>query len=172
VFPEVDRLGIDIRYRDHALLYRNLGGGKFEDITAAAGPGILERQSARGAAFADYDNDGQVEVLINNQNAAPTLLRQSARNGNHWIVLQLTGTHSNRSALGARVRVVAGALVQSDEVRSGGSYLSQNDLRLHFGLGSHPRIDRIEIRWPSGTQQVLSGVHADRVLAISEPVVP
>jgi hypothetical protein len=158
VFPEVDRLGIDIRFRDHALLYHNLGGGKFEDITAAAGPGLAERQSARGAAFADYDNDGAVEVLINNQNAPPTLLRQTARTANHWITLKLEGTRSNRSALGAKVRVVAGALVQADEVRSGGSYLSQNDLRLHFGLGGAAMVDRVEIEWPSGARQVVRDV--------------
>ena len=167
VFPEVDRLGIDIRFRDHALLYRNVGG-KFEDITAAAGPGLAERQSARGAAFADYDNDGAVEVVINNQNAAPTLLRQSARPANHWITLQLEGTRSNRSALGAKVRVTAGALVQTNEVRSGGSYLSQSDLRLHFGLGGAEVVDRVEIEWPSGGRQVLRGVRGDRVVRVRE----
>ena len=169
VFPEVDRLGIDIRFRDHAILYRNLGGGKFEDITAAAGRGLAERQSARGAAFADYDNDGAVEVLINNQNAPPTLLRQTAKAANHWITLKLVGTRSNRSALGAKVRVVAGALAQTDEVRSGGSYLSQNDLRLHFGLGAAAKVDRVEIEWPSGGRQVLLDVGADRVVEVTEP---
>ena len=167
VFPEVDRLGIDIRFRDHALLYRNVGG-KFEDITAAAGPGLAERQSARGAAFADYDNDGAVEVVINNQNAAPTLLRHSTRPANHWITLQLEGTRSNRSALGAKVRVTAGALVQTNEVRSGGSYLSQSDLRLHFGLGGAEVVDRVEIEWPSGGRQVLRGVRGDRVVRVRE----
>jgi hypothetical protein len=168
VFPEVDRLGIDIRFRDHALLYRNVGGGKFEDITASAGPGLAERQSARGAAFADYDNDGAVEVLINNQNAPPTLLRQTARTANHWITIKLAGTRSNRSALGAKVRVTAGGLVQADEVRSGGSYLSQNDLRLHFGLGAEKKVDRVEVEWPSGGKQVLRNVAVDRVVVIEE----
>ncbi|HLH20281.1 MAG TPA: CRTAC1 family protein [Bryobacteraceae bacterium] len=169
VFPEVDRLGIDIHFRDHAILYRNLGGGKFADITASAGPGILERQSARGAAFADYDNDGLVEILVNNQNAAPSLLKQAMRPGNHWITLQLAGTRSNRSALGAKVRLTAGGRTQADEVRSGGSYLSQNDLRLHFGLGAAAAAVRIEIDWPSGAQQVLRDVAGDRVLRIEEP---
>ena len=168
VFPEVDRLGIDVHFRDHAILYHNLGGGKFADVTDAAGPGILARQSARGAAFADYDNDGIVEVLVNNQNAAPSLLKQSMRPANHWIALQLVGTRSNRSALGAKVRLTAGARTQYAEVRSGGSYLSQNDLRLHFGLGSAARVDRIEIRWPSGTRQELRSVAADHVLRIEE----
>lgn len=169
VFPEVDKLGIDIRFRDHALLYRNLGGGKFEDITATAGPGFAVMQSARGAAFADYDNDGQVEVLINNQNAPPTLLKQTAPTANHWIALKLAGTRSNRSALGTKVRLTAGGRTQTDEVRSGGSYLSQNDVRLHFGLGAAPKAERIEIEWPSGMKQVLRDLAVDRVVAIEEP---
>jgi hypothetical protein len=168
VFPEVDRLGIDIHYRDHAILYRNLGG-KFADISQTAGPGILELQSARGAAFGDYDNDGLVEVLINNQNAAPSLLKQTMHPANHWIALKLVGVRSNRGALGAKVRLTAGSRTQYDEVRSGGSYLSQNDLRLHFGIGEARRVDRIEILWPSGQRQVLRDVSADRVLIVEEP---
>jgi hypothetical protein len=168
VFPEVERLGIDIHFKDHAILYRNLGEGKFADVSDSAGPGILERQSARGAAFADYDNDGMIEVLINNQNAAPSLLKQSARSANHWVGLKLIGSRSNRSALGAKVRVSAGGRWQSDEVRSGGSYLSQNDLRLHFGLGASARVDRIEIAWPSGMRQTIRDVTADRVVVIEE----
>ena len=167
-FPEVDRLGIDIHYRDHAILYRNLGG-KFSDISQSAGPGILERQSARGAAFGDYDNDGLVEVLINNQNAAPALLKQTTNPANHWITLKLAGVRSNRSALGAKVRLTAGARTQYDEVRSGGSYLSQSDLRLHFGIGAARSVDRIEILWPSGLRQVLADVLPDRVVAVEEP---
>jgi len=169
VFPEVDRLGIDIHFRDRAILYRNLGNGKFADISESAGPGLEERHAARGAAFGDYDNDGQVEVLINNQNEPPSLLKQAAGAGSHWILLRLTGTRSNRSALGAKVRVTAGGRTQSDEVRSGGSYLSQSDLRLHFGLGAARRVERVEIDWPSGARQVLRDLPADRVTAIEEP---
>ena len=168
VFPEVDRLGIDVRYKDRAILYRNLGSGRFEDISDTAGPGILERHSARGAAFGDYDNDGLIEVLINNQNEPPSLLKQTARPIAHWIVLKLTGTRSNRSALGAKVRLLAGGRTQFDEVRSGGSYLSQNDLRLHFGLGAASRAERIEIDWPSGTRQTLRDVAGDRVVEVVE----
>jgi hypothetical protein len=168
-FPEVDRLGIDIHYKDRAILYRNLGGGKFADISERAGPGLLERHSARGAAFGDYDNDGLIEVLINNQNEPPSLLKQTAQPANHWILLKLTGTRSNRSALGAKVRVTAGGRTQLDEVRSGGSYLSQNDLRLHFGLGAARRLDRIEIQWPSGAHQTLRDVPGDRVVTVEEP---
>jgi hypothetical protein len=168
VFPEVDRLKIDIRYKDRAILYRNLGNGKFSDISESAGPGILERHSARGAAFGDYDNDGAVEVLVNNQNEPPSLLKLATTPQGTWISLKLTGTRSNRSAIGARVRLTAGGRTQTGEVRSGGSYLSQNDFRLHFGLGQAKTVDRIEILWPSGMRQVETKVVANRVVAIHE----
>ncbi len=168
VFPEVDRLGIDVHYRDRAILYRNSGSGKFIDISESAGPGILEKHSARGAAFGDYDNDGAVEVLVNNQNEPPSLLKQTTKPAGNWVLLKLEGMKSNRSAIGARVRLTAGGLTQSGEVRSGGSYLSQSDLRLHFGLGAARRIDRLEIDWPSGIHQVQSGVEVNRVITIRE----
>ena len=168
-FPEVDRLGIDVRFKDRAILYRNTRDGRFVDVSESAGPGILERHSSRGAAFGDVDNDGVIEVLVNNQNEPPSLLKQTLRPANHWITLKLTGTRSNRSALGAKVKITAGTRSQYDEVRSGGSYLSQNDLRLHFGLGSAARVDRIEIEWPSGVTQMLRDVEADRVTLIEEP---
>jgi hypothetical protein len=168
VFPEVERLGTDIHYKDRAILYRNLGDGKFRDISESAGPAVLERHPARGAAFADYDNDGAIEVLINNQNEPPSLFKQEMHSANHWVLIQLTGTRSNRSALGAKVKVTAGGRTQADEVRSGGSYLSQNDLRLHFGLGPARTLDRIEIEWPSGIRQSLRDVPADRVVRIEE----
>ena len=168
VFPEVDRLNIDIHYRDHAILYRNLGSGKFADLSESAGPAILERHSSRGAAFGDIDNDGLMEVLINNQNEPPALLKQASKPENHWIILKLTGTRSNRSAIGARVRLSAAGHTQYNEVRSGGSYLSQSDLRLHFGLGAAANVDAIEIDWPSGTHQVLRAVTADQIVPIVE----
>jgi hypothetical protein len=168
-FPEVDRLAIDIHFRERAILYRNLGNSQFADISESAGPGVLERHSSRGAAFGDYDNDGSIEVLVNNQNEPPSLLKQSSRPSGHWILLKLTGSRSNRSALGARVKLTAGGRTQIDEVRSGGSYLSHNDLRLHFGLGAATKVDRIEIAWPSGARQSLENVAPDRIVAIDEP---
>ncbi len=167
-FPEVDRLNIDIHFKDRAILYRNLGTGRFEDISEKAGPGILERHSSRGAAFGDFDNDGAVEVAINNQNESPSILKLSSLASNHWITLQLVGLVSNRSAIGARVKVTAGGQTQLEEVRSGGSYLSQNDLRLHFGLGSAAAADKIDIAWPSGIHQTLSNVPADKITRIIE----
>ncbi|HEY7208735.1 MAG TPA: CRTAC1 family protein [Bryobacteraceae bacterium] len=168
VFPEVDRLHIDIRYRDRAILYQNLGGGKFRDISREAGPALGELHSARGAAFADIDNDGAVEIAVNNQNETPSLWKQSEKPPGHWIILQLAGTRANRSAIGARVRVTANGRTQLDEVRSGGSYLSQNDLRLHFGLGDARQAERIEVEWPGGGKQVIQKPAADRVVEIRE----
>jgi hypothetical protein len=119
-------------------------------------------------AFADYDNDGSVKALVNNQNEAPSLLRIASKPSNHWIEMRLEGVKSNRSAIGARVRVTAGGFVQSAEVRSGGSYLSQSDLRLHFGLGRAVKVDKVEIEWPGGGTQVETGVLGDRVVVIRE----
>ena len=168
VFPEVERLNIDVHYQDRAILYRNNGGGKFTDISESSGPGIVERHSARGAAFGDFDNDGAVEVIVNNQNETPTLLKQSSKPAGNWIILKLTGTKSNRSAIGARVRVITGQHVQTDEVRSGGSYLSQNDLRLHFGIGKAAKVDRIEIDWPGGKHQIERPLQVNRVIEVME----
>jgi enediyne biosynthesis protein E4 len=167
VFPEVDLLATDIRYKDRAILYRNEGEGRFTDISESAGPAIAAKHSARGAAFGDYDNDGAVEALVNNQNEAPSLMRQRNRPPGNWIILKLEGRRSNRSAIGARVSVTAGGRTQTGEVRSGGSYLSQNDLRLHFGLGGARAVDRVEIRWPSGALQVERPA-INRVTAIVE----
>ena len=169
VFPEVERLKIDIRYKDRAILYRNNGNGTFKDISEHAGEGMLERHASRGVAFGDYDNDGSVEVLINNQNEPPSLLKSARKPFGNWVILKLEGTISNRSAIGARVRLTAGGHTQVDEVRSGGSYLSQNDLRLHFGLGPAAKIDRIAIDWPGGAHQIEENAGVNRIVTIREP---
>ncbi len=171
-FPEVEKLKLDIRYKDRAILYRNTAGGKFDDVSDASGPGILERHSARGAAFGDIHNDGSVEVLINNQNEPPTLLERAGKPRNNWIILKLTGSRANRGAIGARVKVTAGGRTQTGEVRSGGSYLSQSDLRLHFGLGSAPKVDEVEVRWPGGATQIVRNLRPNRVTAITETARP
>ena len=168
VFPEVESLHIDIHYKDRAILYQNLRDGRFRDISSDAGPALAEKHSSRGAAFADVDNDGAIEIAVNNQNEPPSLLKETTPPPGHWMILQLTGTRSNRSAIGARVKVTAGNHTQVDEVRSGGSYLSQNDLRLHFGLGSNTTIDRIDIAWPSGQTQTVRDQPADRILHVTE----
>jgi hypothetical protein len=168
VFPEVESLHIDIHYKDHAILYRNLGDGKFRDISREAGPAFAEQHSSRGAAFGDIDNDGSVEITVNNQNEPPSLLKDATGYPGHWLTLKLIGTRSNRSAIGARVRVSSNGHQQMSEVRSGGSYLSQNDLRLHFGLGSASSAD-IKIDWPSGVRQSLNVSSVNRVMTIEEP---
>jgi hypothetical protein len=172
VFPEVDRITTDIRYHERPILYHNRGDGSFSDISEKAGPGILEPHASRGAAFGDFDNDGLVEVLVNNQNEAPSLLKQTSRPPGHWITLQLEGVKSSRSAIGAKVRVVTGKRSQIGEVRSGGSYLSQSDLRLHFGLGTAGKVDQVVIDWPSGIQQTVTGLSAGKIHTIRELVTP
>ena len=169
VFPEVESLvDSDLSYREPPVLYRSLQGRKFEDISASAGPGMRQERAARGLALADIDNDGRVEALINSQNERPALLAQQGSSAGNWIGLQLEGSVSNRSAIGAKVRVIAGAKVQRGEVRGGGSYLSQHDLRLHFGLGSATEVD-LELHWPSGTDQRIEGLAAGQVHTIREP---
>ena len=168
VFPEVDSLHIDIHYKDRAILYENLRDGKFRDISNQAGPALLEKHSSRGAAFGDIDNDGSIEVAINNQNETPSLWKLATAPPGHWILLRLIGTKSNRSGIGARVKLVSSGRAQFGEVRSGGSYLSQSDVRLHFGLGDARSVDSIEITWPSGIHQVLGKQAAGQILTITE----
>jgi hypothetical protein len=168
VFPEIDRQGTDIHFRDRAILYHNTGKGTFQDISADSGEAIVSRHSARGLAVGDIDNDGTLEVLVNNQNEPPSLWKQASRAAGHWLLIQLAGSRSNRSAIGARVMVSSAGRVQTDELHSGGSYLSQNDMRLHFGLGSATRADSITVRWSSGEKTVLRDVAADRVVTIRQ----
>ncbi len=168
VFPEVGRLNNGLRYKERAILYRNDGHGGFTDISDTSGSAITDQHPARGAGFGDIDNDGAIEVAINNQNEPPALLKQAQQPPGHWVLLALAGAKSNRSGIGARVRVQTAGHVQLQEVRSGGSYLSQSDLRLHFGLGESKTVDRIEIDWPSGARQTLTGVGADRIVHIHE----
>ena len=147
----------------------NLGTGKFKDVSLELGPGISERFSSRGAAFGDYDNDGDTDALILNMNDLPSLLRNDGGNEQNWIKIKLIGTKCNRTAIGARVRVVTGAHTQIDEVHSGGSVMSQSDLRLHFGLGRTLKADVIEVKWPT-TQKVerFTEVKANQILTIRE----
>ncbi len=165
-FPEVDKLKIDVHYRERAILYRN-EQGRFADVSEKSGPGIAAMHSSRGVAIGDTDGDGSLEVLVNNQNEPPSLLRQDAGR-NHWLEIRLEGVRANRSGIGARVKVTAGSLTQTAEVRSGGSYLSQSDLRLHFGLGQAGAVDSVEVVWPGGRKQVVSSLAADRVVVVRE----
>lgn len=168
VYPELQRIHSDTSYREPRVLYRNLGNGRFEEVSQLAGVAITTPSTGRGAAFGDFDNDGCVDVVINNQNAAPSLLKTTRQNSNHWINIKLVGARSNRSAIGARVKCVSGSLSQIDEVRSGGSYISQSDLRIHFGVGANSKIDVLEIRWPSGAIDHLRDIQADQFIRVLE----
>jgi hypothetical protein len=168
VYPEVERAGVDVPYREPKIVYRNLRNGKFEDVSSRAGPGAGLLRSARGVAFGDFDNDGDIDIVVNNVGDPPTLLRNDVDNKNRWLKIKAIGTRSNRSGIGARVKVVAGSHSQIDEVRSGGSYISQNDLRLHFGMGSALTADLVEIRWPSGQVDRLENVETNQVVRVKE----
>jgi len=168
VYPELDRIHSDTTYRQPRVLYKNLGGSRFEEVSQFAGEAFTVPATGRGCAFGDFNNDGCVDVLINNQGSTPSLLCFQAKNNNHWISLKLVGTKSNRSGIGARVRCVAGTLFQIGEVRSGGSYLSQSDLRLHFGLRERSKVDLLEISWPSGAVDRLRNLSANQFLRIEE----
>ncbi len=169
VYPEIESYHLDQTFKEPRLVYRNLGNGRFLDVSAEMGPGIRERFSSRGCAFGDYDNDGDVDAVVNNMNDYPSLLRNDGGNKNNWIKLKLIGTKCNRTAIGTRVRVGVGKHVQMDEVHSGTSVMSQSDLRLHFGLGQAPRVDFIQVRWPT-TQQVetFTNLKPDQILTIRE----
>jgi enediyne biosynthesis protein E4 len=168
VYPQIVGRKLHVSYKQPRLLYRNLGNGRFADISANAGPGITAPNLGRGCAFGDLDNDGDVDIVINNLDGPPSLLRNDGGNRNHWLSVKCIGTRSNRSAIGARVRVVAGGRLQIDEVMSGSGYYSQNDLRLHFGLGAVQQVDLVEVAWPSGARDVLRDVVADRSIVIRE----
>lgn len=155
-------------YRNPRLVYRNLGNGRFEDVSAQAGAAIAQQKSSRGAAFGDFDNDGDLDVVVMNMGDTPSLLRNDLSTTNHWIQLRLEGSKSNRSAIGATVRLESGGAVQTKPVLSQSSYISQNDFRLHFGLGSSTRVDRISVRWPSGSTEQFPGVPADGLVLLVE----
>jgi hypothetical protein len=168
VYPELAQAPLQLRYREPRVLYRNLHNGRFEDVSALAGACITAPSTSRGCAFGDFDNDGDVDIVINNMNGYPSLLRCDRKNHNHWISIRTIGVKSNRSGIGARLRCTSGGQVQIDEVRSGGSYLSQNDLRVHFGLGISKRVDALEVRWPSGHIDELRNLAADQFISVQE----
>jgi len=168
VYPEVWQLPTEAAYDQRKVVYRNLRDGRFEDVSERLGPPVSVPRPGRGSAFGDYDNDGDVDVLVSNVNAAPDLYRLDNRSSNHWLALKLVGTRSNRSAIGARVRCVTGEQTQTEEVRGGGSYISQNDLRVHFGLGAAARATLVEVRWPNGLVEQWRDLEADRIVTLTE----
>jgi hypothetical protein len=168
VYPEVEKLTTETGYPQRKVLYRNLHDGRFTDVSDLAGEAVTEPNPSRGCAFGDYDNDGDIDMLINSVNAVPQLLRAESSNQNNWIKIKTIGVKSNRDGIGARIRCITEDGSQIDEVRSGGSYYSQNDLRVHFGLGKNKRVKSIEILWPSGHLETFRDIAANQVIVVKE----
>jgi len=168
VYPEVDKNNLGSNYEEPRILYHNLGKGTFADISASAGPGINAHASSRGLATGDLWNDGRISAVITNLNALPTLLVNQVRSANHWIAIRAVGTKSNRDGIGARISVTAGTRTLVDEVRSGSSYNSSSDMRVHFGLGSATKVNSVQIRWPSGLQEHFDNLPADSIQTLKE----
>jgi len=168
VYAQIAGRKLHLDYRQPKLLYHNLGNGRFRDVSAVAGEAIRSANLGRGCAFGDFDNDGDVDVLVNNLDGPPSLLRNDGGNRNNWIMIKCVGTRSNRSGIGARVKVTVGSHPQIDEVMSGSSYYSQSDLRLHFGLGRAERVDLVEVAWPSGVKETFKDVPANGLVVIQE----
>ena len=168
VYPEVEKLTTEAGYAQRKVFYRNLQNGRFEDASERVGGAVTQVSQSRGCAFGDYDNDGDLDILINPVNAVPQLLRCDSTNQNNWITIKTIGVKSNRNGIGARIKCISADASQIDEVRSGGSYYSQNDLRVHFGLGTARKINSLEIRWPSGQVDVLNDVPANQFIIVKE----
>jgi enediyne biosynthesis protein E4 len=168
VYPEVDSQHLGSDYREPRILYHNKGNGKFEDISANAGPGVTAAASGRGLAIGDLWNDGRISAVISNMNAPVSLLVNQVKSSNHWIAIKTVGTKSNRDGIGAKIRVKVGDRILVDEVRSGSSYDSNNDMRVHFGLGAATRLDWVEVRWPNGFSERFADVRLDAVNTLKE----
>jgi len=169
VFPGVDKQDWGTTWAQRPLLFRNLDGTKFQEVPPATGSGLAVVITARGAAFGDIFNDGHIDVVINNMDSTPTLLRNVVKNSNHWVTLRLVGgPKSPRDAIGAKVFVTTGVIRQRGDVFSGGSYASSSDQRLHFGLGTATKVDKVEIHWPSGAKEQITVPVVDRIYTVME----
>ena len=168
VYPEVVQIRTEAAYKQRKIVYRNLGNGRFVDVTDRLGEPVTTPKAGRGAAFGDFDNDGRIDVAVANINDTPDLFKLKIDGTNHWVTLKLVGVESNRNAIGARVHVIAGSDEQWQEVRGGGSYLSQNDFRVHFGLGAAARVDRVDVRWPNGREERWENLPGDRFHTLKE----
>ena len=165
IYPQVDSIEMDEHYRQRNQVFVNSGGGKFQEVKSS-GSGLDVIKCSRGAAFGDIDNDGDTDIVISNMDDIPTILRNDSRRNGHWLTIRLVGKKPNRLAIGARVIAVVGQHHLTREVRSGSSYLSQSDLRLHYGLGPATQVDRLKVRWPDGAKQILENVPADQFVTV------
>ncbi len=170
VYPEVEKLTTEAGYAQTKVLYHNLGNGRFADISDKVGEAVKKPKASRGAAFGDYDNDGDIDVLINSVNDVPELLRANTGNQNNWLTIKTIGVKSNRNGIGVRIKCVTEDSSQIDEVRSGGSYYSQNDLRVHFGLGKNKLVKTVELQWPSGQVDTLKNIAANQIITVKEKI--
>jgi hypothetical protein len=168
VYPGVEKTDPSVHYKQINSLFHNDGNGKFSETTKLSGEGFATPYLGRGAAFLDYDNDGNMDVVVANNGDPPLLLHNAGRAGNHFVNIRLVGHKSNRDAMGARIQLRAGGMTQIRETSAGGSYLSGSELRSHFGLGSNAKIENVEISWPSGLRQQFQGLEADRFYVIDE----
>jgi enediyne biosynthesis protein E4 len=168
IYPQVDRYPINIKYKQRNKLYLNTGGPKLANAGAAAGPGLAIEKSFRGAAFADFNNDGKIDVAVSALDETPTLLMNRGGGSNGWLLIRLEGAKGNRFGVGARVTVSTGERVQTREVKAGGSYASSNDPRAHFGIGPAKTVDEVAVAWPSGKVTKLTGVEANRIVTVKE----
>ncbi len=168
VYPQVDSLPSGARYREPKILSMNQKDGSFCDASSQAGPALMEKHVSRGLAIGDMFNNGNMDVVIGDLDGRPMLLKNAGVPGRHWVSIELAGTKSNRLAIGARLKLIAGGMTQTDEVHSGGSYLSQNDLRIHFGLGAATKIDSLQIHWPSGHVDTITNLTADKFYSVLE----
>jgi enediyne biosynthesis protein E4 len=167
VYPEIEQKVPAYPFRTPRLVFRNLGEGRFEELIDEAGPGVAATHTSRGCAFGDFDNDGDMDVVVINMNEPPSLLRNDVSGGGHWLKVLLEGTKSNRSAIGARVTARYGGRIQAQEVMAQASFYSVNDRRLHFGLGEATAAD-LTIRWPTGATETVPNVAADHLVVIRE----
>jgi hypothetical protein len=162
VYPQVDNAKTGTAYREPKLVFQNQRDGTFANVSAETGSAVTVPQVSRGLAVGDLFNKGRLDIVVENLTGAPMILEARSNPSHHWVGFELEGSPANRLALNARVRITTGKVQQLGEVRSGGSYLSQNDLRLHFGLENVAQIDKVEVLWPNGNVQVFQDVAADR----------
>jgi hypothetical protein len=168
VYPQIDQIDVAPRYKEPILLHRNNRDGTFDEVSKEAGLQVMPLKSRRGAAFGDVFNNGNIDIVLLNVGEPPSVLLNTSRSPFHRVLFKLVGTKSNRAAIGARVTIRSAGIKQFSEVRSGASYLSQNDLRLHFGLGTASKMESVEIRWPNGSTEILHNVPADVIYTIVE----